>query len=266
MRNVSKVSLVGAGPGDPELLTVKALRLLQSADVVVYDRLVSASILELIPAGVSQIYVGKAPGNHHMDQDEINNLLVTLAHTRHSIVRLKGGDPFVFGRGSEEALFLKQHGIEYEVVPGITAAVACSAYAGVPLTHRGVSNGVRLVIGHCRKDEPLELNWKSLADTDTTLVVYMGMANIPIFQKELIRAGMPAHTPVAFIENGTTNQQRKLITVLGDMYSEAKEYHITSPALVVIGDVVALADELDWFKSESEMQTADYYACDATKN
>lgn len=264
MSEINKVYLVGAGPGDPDLLTVKALRLLQDADVVVYDRLVSEQILQCIHPGTSRIYVGKAPGKHHMVQSEINDLLVSLAKSRKSIVRLKGGDPFVFGRGSEEALYLKQHGIDYEVVPGITAAVACSAYAGVPLTHRGLSNSVRLIIGHSHKAGCLDLNWSSLVDSDTTLVIYMGVSNMALFQTELINAGMSAQTPVALIENGTTPQQRTLITKLTDMQSTAEASDITSPALVVIGEVVTLADELDWFDTEYMTQMAVNY--DSSQN
>ena len=162
------VYLVGAGPGDPGLLTVRALRLIEQADVVVYDRLVSAEILALIPPGVSRIAVGKAPGHHCVPQDQINDLLVGVACKRRRVVRLKGGDPFIFGRGSEEALHLKRHGIPFEVVPGVTSAAAASAYAGIPLTHRGLSRTVHLVTGHQRDDEPLDLPWKEMAGGAST--------------------------------------------------------------------------------------------------
>ncbi|MCK5724377.1 MAG: uroporphyrinogen-III C-methyltransferase, partial [Gammaproteobacteria bacterium] len=203
MNESAKVYLVGTGPGDPDLLTVKALRLLQNADVVIYDRLVSEGILEQIPTGVSKIYVGKQTGNHTLPQDEINELLIKLAETKRTIVRLKGGDPFIFGRGSEEALLLAQNGIRFEVVPGITAASACTTYAGIPLTHRGLSQGVQIVTGHSQSDRPLELDWASLADENKTTVIYMGLANIELISIKLIDAGLPASTPAAAIQNGT---------------------------------------------------------------
>jgi len=245
------VYLVGSGPGDPDLLTVKALRLIQNAEVVVYDRLVSDEILALIPAGIKKVFVGKASGNHHMKQEQINKLLVTLANTNRNIVRLKGGDPFIFGRGSEEAQFLLQHGIDFEYVPGITAASAVSAYAGIPLTHRGIARSVRLITGHCQADQPLELNWNSLADRDTTLVFYMGLANLVQLQQELIKAGLPATTPAAVVENGTTSRQRRCISTLDNLQQDVTQMSIKSPALIIIGDVVSLADELNWFTPQS---------------
>jgi uroporphyrin-III C-methyltransferase len=249
------VYLVGAGPGDPDLLTVKALRLIQQADVIVYDRLISEPILELIPSGTKRIYVGKAPGQHHMDQDDINALLAKLAKTSRTIVRLKGGDPFIFGRGSEEALYLVQQGVRFEYVPGITAAAACSAYAGIPLTHRGVARSVRLITGHCKANHPLELNWKSLADKETTLVFYMGIANLPELKTELIKAGLAATTPAAVIENGSTPRQRHCISTLSELPAEIVRLGIQSPALIVVGDVVSFADQLSWFKPESAIDT-----------
>lgn len=250
------VYLVGAGPGDPDLLTVKALRLINQADVIVYDRLVSQPVVELFPHGTQRIYVGKAPGKHHMGQDEINSLLLKLARTSRKVVRLKGGDPYIFGRGSEEAQFLVQHGVDFEYVPGITAASACSAYAGIPLTHRGIARSVRFITGHCRADQPLELNWKSLADKQTTLVFYMGIASLPQLRKELINAGLDASTPAAAVENGTTSIQRRCISTLDRIASDIKAMSICSPALIIIGDVVSFADELNWFTPQSEMNNA----------
>lgn len=250
MRDEACVYLVGAGPGDPDLLTLKAHRLLQEADVVVYDRLVSQPILDLIPAGTSRIFVGKATGNHHLSQDDINELLVNLARRARRIVRLKGGDPLIFGRGSEEALTLARAGVRFEIVPGITAASACTTYAGIPLTHRGVANSVRFVAGHCRADQPLDLDWRSLADPDTTLVVYMGLANLGAIQRQLLAAGLPANTPAALIENGSTPQQRRLLTRLETLAETAQTEQVVSPALIVIGKVVALAGEMDWFNEE----------------
>ncbi len=241
------VYLVGAGPGDPELLTVKAQRLLQEADVVVYDRLVSPEVLAIVPQGVARICVGKGPGNHSAGQQEINRLLVSLASRGRRVVRLKGGDPFVFGRGSEEAQHLARHGIAFEVVPGVTAATACAAYAGIPLTHRGLATGVHFVTGHRHNNEPLDIVWDKLADPQSTIVVYMGLANVDEICAALIAAGLPGATPAAAIENGTTPAQRRCITTLAELPARISGLHLQSPALFVIGKVVALAHELDWF-------------------
>jgi len=241
------IALVGAGPGDPDLLTVKALRLIQSADVVVYDRLVSAPIIDLIPAGVTRLFVGKQAGSHALPQDEINQLLLNLARGGHRVVRLKGGDPFVFGRGGEEALALAAQGIAFEIVPGITAAAACSAYAGIPLTHRGLAHGVQLVTGHCRRDEPLDLDWRALAAPDLTLCLYMAVAHLDQIARELIAAGRDSATPVAVIERGTTARQRRLLTRLDTLSARVRDAGIGAPAMVVIGAVVSLAEHLDWF-------------------
>jgi uroporphyrin-III C-methyltransferase/precorrin-2 dehydrogenase/sirohydrochlorin ferrochelatase/uroporphyrin-III C-methyltransferase len=240
------VHLVGAGPGDPELLTIKALRLLQQADVVVYDRLVSSAILDLIPAGIKRIYVGKASGHHHFTQDEINELLVRLANANRKVVRLKGGDPYIFGRGGEEVSFLQQHGIHASVVPGITAASAVS-YADIPLTYRGIANGVTLVTGHMREDLELALDWQALVNTGTTLVLYMGLHHLPEICQQLVAAGMPADMPAALIENCSLPGQRRHITRLELLADDARRHAFKPPTLVVIGHVVSLAAELsDW--------------------
>jgi uroporphyrin-III C-methyltransferase/precorrin-2 dehydrogenase/sirohydrochlorin ferrochelatase/uroporphyrin-III C-methyltransferase len=238
------VYLVGAGPGDPDLLTVKAHRLLAQADVVVYDRLVSEDVLALAPAGTTRISVGKAPKNHPVPQDEINRLLVGLAQPGRTVVRLKGGDPFVFGRGSEEAAVLAAHGIRFEVVPGVTAAAACAAAVGVPLTHRGLASGVRFVTGHSRGDAELDLDWRGLADPDTTLVLYMSMATIGQIAGRLIGHGLPASTPAAAINNGTTSRQRHLITTLGEMPERVAAAGFAGPVLFVVGRAVAMAGVL----------------------
>lgn len=241
------VYLVGAGPGDPDLLTVKALRLLQAADVVVYDRLVSAEILDLIPVGVARVYVGKETGKHALPQDEINPLLVRLARKGHKVVRLKGGDPFLYGRGGEEALFLARHQIPFEIVPGITSASACSTYAGIPLIHRGIANRVQFITGHCRADQPLDIDWQGLADSQLTIAIYMGLANLPQIVTGLLAAGRDAATPVAIIENGTTGQQRQCVTTLAEASRAAMQAGVKAPAMIIIGNVVALAEELQWF-------------------
>ncbi|NNG03520.1 MAG: uroporphyrinogen-III C-methyltransferase [Inquilinus sp.] len=236
------VAIVGAGPGDPELLTVKALRLLGDADAVVYDRLVSAEVRALIPAGAMQVFVGKASNCHPTPQDEINDLIVRLARGGRRVVRLKGGDPFVFGRGSEEAEHLALHGVAFEVVPGITAASGCASAAGIPLTHRGLATGVRFVTGHRSHDGDLDLNWSSLADPETTLVVYMGLANLPTIRDRLIEAGLPAETPAAAIACGTTPDERICGGMLADLPELALAEGLKAPVLLVIGRVVALAE------------------------
>ena len=246
------VYIVGAGPGDPELLTVKAMRLLQQADAVIYDRLVSEQIMALVPKGSTRIFVGKETGKHHLTQDEINKLLVSLAMKGRCVVRLKGGDPFVFGRGSEEALQLVKNKIPFEIVPGITASSACTTYAGIPLTHRGLSNGVRFVTGHCRSDKPLDLDWDKLADPNMTLVVYMGMANLSEISTRLVQAGLPADTPAAGIENGTTPQQRKCISTLAQLQDDLEQEDFKAPVMIVIGQVVTLTGSLDWFAVDSQ--------------
>lgn len=260
MQAMGKVFLVGAGPGDPGLLTVKAHELLRSADVVVYDRLVSPAILGLIPDGVMKTCVGKASGHHSVPQEQINELLVELSlqdcGKPRKIVRLKGGDPFVFGRGSEEAIFLHDHGIAFEVVPGVTAAVACSAYAGVPLTHRGLSHGVKLVTGHFLENKRLKLDWRSLADPETTLVIYMGLGSLKKLCTELSNQGMDPATPAVAIQDGTTHRQRRVFGDLATLASRVKSSNLSTPVIVVIGRTVALAGQLEWFTTEREQTDA----------
>ncbi|WP_298241805.1 uroporphyrinogen-III C-methyltransferase [uncultured Bradyrhizobium sp.] len=240
---VGKVYLVGAGPGDPELLTLKAVRALREADVVVYDRLVPPSILATIADGVLQINVGKQAAYHPVPQDEINEMLVRLARAGRTVVRLKGGDPFIFGRGSEEAAELDQAGIPYEVVPGITAAQGCAAAARMPLTHRGLASGVRYVTGHRKANEPLDLDWKSLADPDTTLVVYMGLANIDEIVRNLIAQGLPGTTPVLAVCQGTTSQESRVCTPLEALPVALKDASFSGPVLFIIGKVAGIAQE-----------------------
>jgi uroporphyrin-III C-methyltransferase/precorrin-2 dehydrogenase/sirohydrochlorin ferrochelatase/uroporphyrin-III C-methyltransferase len=256
------VSLVGSGPGDPELLTIKALRLIQQADVVVFDRLVSSEILDMIPHGISQISVGKSPGKHCVPQDQINEIIVDLALSGRRVVRLKGGDPYIFGRGGEEALELRQHGIPFEVVPGVTAAAGCSSYSGIPLTHRGMNHGVRFVTGHLHNDESLDVDWGKLADPDCTLVIYMGLANLQKICNELIRAGLPPSTPAAAIHGGTTRQQQKVISDLSDLPWAVDSAGLKSLVTTIIGEVVRLSDELDWFGA-AEGAGAEIVAYDA---
>ena len=253
MDKAPRVFLVGAGPGDPELLTIKALRLLQSANAVVYDRLVSDEIIDLIPKGVTKIYVGKRCGRHFMTQDQINDLLVRLVQKNHRLVRLKGGDPFMFGRGGEEAQALASHGIDFEVIPGITSASACSTYAGIPLAHRGLSHGVQYITGHCGANKPLDLDWKALAAHDMTLAIYMGLANLPEIVQHLTEAGRSADTPAAIIENGTTPSHRRIVTTLKALPEAAKNNNVCAPAMILIGEVVSLSGALDWFATTKEV-------------
>lgn len=244
------IHIVGAGPGDPELLTVKAVRVLRSADVVVYDKLVSAEILALIPAGATRVFAGKVARDHHMPQRDINALLVSLARSGRRVVRLKGGDPFLFGRGGEEAEALAQAGLPFVVVPGITAGSGCTAYAGIPLTHRGLAHGVRFITGHTMDDGALDLNWASLADADTTLVVYMGRTNVRHIAERLIAHGLSPQTPAAAIIQGTRPEQRTLFATLATLPKRVEEINRPAPTLLVIGRVVALAETLARFRPE----------------
>lgn len=245
--------MVGAGPGDPELLTLKALRVLERAEAVVYDRLVSEEILALIPHGAPRFFAGKSCKEKAMTQHEIHALLVSLARAGRQVVRLKGGDPLLFGRGGEEAQYLAQHHIDFDIIPGITSAQGCAAYAGIPLTHRGLATGVRFLTGHRvtqeEVDDPLDLNWESLADADTTLVVYMGLANLGVISAKLMEHGLAPDTPAAAIAHGTTKQQQVIISTLKEMPQAAAK--LESPTLVIIGKVAALAEELGWFMPDA---------------
>lgn len=252
----SCVSIVGAGPGDPDLLTVKAMRLLGQAEVVVYDKLVSDEILALIPPGATRIFAGKVARHHHMPQDQINRLLVSLARSGRAVVRLKGGDPFFFGRGGEEAAHLAAHGIAFEIVPGITSASGCTAYAGIPLTHRGIAHGVRFITGHAKEDEPLDLDWTSLAAAQTTLVIYMGRITVRRICAQLMANGLAAATPAAVVVNGTRPDQTVTITTLASLPERVEALDLAAPTLLVIGEVVALSGDLRWFVAAGETALA----------
>lgn len=245
------VHIVGAGPGDPELLTVKAARLISNADAVVYDKLVSQEILDMIPKFAKSIYVGKAHGYHQMPQDEINQLLIELCSEYQNIVRLKGGDPFIFGRGSEEALTLQSNDIPFQIVPGITAASACTTYAGIPLTHRGLASSVKFITGHLAADKTLKLDHDGLKDTACTLVFYMAVSSKQEIVNQLINAGRTPCTPVAIIEKGTTGQQRRIVSTLENLVNASDAQGITAPAILVVGEVVSLASKLSWFRNRS---------------
>ena len=243
------VSLVGAGPGDPELLTLKALRILQEADVIVHDRLVSDGILRLGRTDAERIDVGKAMSRHTLPQEDINRLLVSLARKGQRVVRLKGGDPFIFGRGGEEIETLMEEGIPFQIVPGITAAIGCAAYAGIPLTHRDYAQSVSFVTGHSREGLGCQIDWKPFVNTQQTLVIYMGLQAFPAIRDSLIREGADPHRPAAIIEEGTTSSQRVVVGSLESLYEKATAAGIKSPALIIIGEVVRLHSKLTWFGS-----------------
>ncbi|MEQ1067565.1 siroheme synthase CysG [Acinetobacter sp. XH1741] len=240
-----EVYLVGAGPGDPELLTLKALRLMQQADVVIYDRLVSQPILELCRRDATKIYVGKARSNHSVPQDGINALLVEYAQQGKRVCRLKGGDPFIFGRGGEEIQELFQAGVPFQVVPGITAASGCSAYAGIPLTHRDYAQSVRFLTGHLKEGSP-ELPWNELIYENQTLVLYMGLVGLERLCEQLIAHGQRPDMPVALISKGTTPEQKVVVGSLADIASKVTEHQIHAPTLTIIGEVVRLREQLQW--------------------
>jgi uroporphyrin-III C-methyltransferase/precorrin-2 dehydrogenase/sirohydrochlorin ferrochelatase len=240
------VTLVGAGPGDAGLLTINALRALQQADVILHDRLVSDDVLALARRDARRISVGKMAGGHSVGQGRIHELMLEHANAGRNVVRLKGGDPFIFGRGGEELEFLARHGIAYQVVPGITAALACGAYAGIPLTHRDHAQSVRLVTAHT--GESLNgLDWPTLARERQTLALYMGVTGLATIRAELVAHGRATSTPVAIVENGSRADQRVTLTTLGELDAVAREGGICSPALVIVGEVAALAGRLHWF-------------------
>ena len=248
-QSTGKVWLAGAGPGDPELLTVKALKLIQSVDVIIHDRLVSQPIMDLIPASTRRIYVGKERADHAVPQEDINALLVTEARAGHKVLRLKGGDPFIFGRGGEELEELVEAGISFEVVPGITAASGCAAYAGIPLTHRDYAQSVRFITGHLKNDG-VNLHWPEMMDPQQTLVFYMGLFNLSDICERLMSHGLAGETPAALVENATLSNQRIVEGTLGTLAAMAQAHGIFGPSTVIVGEVVAYRQKVKGSSSD----------------
>ena len=244
---MSKVYLTGAGPGELELLTIKALRVIKEADVIIYDRLANADILKEVKSGCEFLYVGKEDGHHTLPQDEINEAIYQASLKYESIVRLKGGDPFVFGRGGEEALYLKERGVAYEIIPGISSAISVPAYAGIPVTQRGIATAFKVVTGHLSADKNSTIHWEEFK-SDDTIVFLMGLKNLRGICKNLLAIGKAQDYPVAVISKGTTAEQKVVVGTLQDIVQKAKG--IPTPALIVVGEVVNLRKDLAWFGSE----------------
>ena len=242
-----KVYLVGAGPGDPKLITLRAVELIKKADVVLYDRLVSKKILAMIPKRAVSIYVGRAVGDDTTHQDSTNELMVKYAKLKKSVVRLKGGDPIIFGRGGEEAEFLKSFNVKYEIIPGITSGIGSATYAGIPLTHRQFASSVVFVTGHEDPEKKTEVvKWKKLAKSVDTIVIMMGLSRISVISKKLIDGGMAKDMPVAVIQNGTTSKQRMIKGTISNISNKIKRNKITPPTNIIIGRVVDLSDIIGW--------------------
>jgi uroporphyrin-III C-methyltransferase len=243
-----KVFICGAGPGDPKLITLKAIEILNTCDIVLYDRLVCKEIIDQIPDTVEKVYVGRSIGDSTTHQDDTNNLMVEQAREGKIVLRLKGGDPFIFGRGGEEAEYLFEHNIEFEIIPGITSAIGSAAYAGIPLTHRQFASSVAIVTGHedPEKNEPA-VDWNKLAETVSTIVILMGIERLESISHNLIKAGLSKETDIAVIENGTTIKQRVVKGTLFDIIKKVKRAKIKPPAVIIIGKVVSLQEKLRWF-------------------
>lgn len=249
--NPGKVYLVGAGPGDPKLITVYGLECIQQADVIAYDRLVNPALLENAKEGAELIFCGKSPGKHHLIQEQIHELLVSKALEGKVVTRLKGGDPCVFGRGAEEAEVLVEHGIEYEIVPGITAGIAAPAYAGIPVTHREFASSFAIVTGHGREEKGQDhLNWSALANGIDTIAFYMSVGNLEFISKKLIDNGKRSTTPVAVIEWGTTDHQRTITGTLETIHDIVLQEGFHNPSMVLVGEVVQLRKKIQWFEKQ----------------
>ena len=242
-----KVFIVGAGPGDPKLITLKAVESIKSADIVLYDRLVSKKIVAMIPKRAEKMYVGRDVGDDYKHQDTTNDLMVKFAKKNKIVVRLKGGDPFIFGRGGEEAEFLRKHKVKYEIIPGITSGIGSAEYSGIPLTHRKFASSVVFVTGHedAKKSEGV-VDWKKLAKAVDTIVIMMGLSRLDIISKKLISGGLSKNTPVAVIQNGTTDEHRMIKGTLSNISKKISEAKIKPPSIIVVGKVVNLSDKIGW--------------------
>ncbi|MCM3195875.1 uroporphyrinogen-III C-methyltransferase [Priestia megaterium] len=249
---MGKVYLVGAGPGDPDLITLKGLKAIQQADVILYDRLVNKDLLEYAKSDADIIYCGKLPNYHTLKQETINNFLVKFAKKGKIVTRLKGGDPFVFGRGGEEAEALVQQGISFEIVPGITSGIAAAAYAGIPVTHREYSASFAFVAGHRKDSEHDAIKWDSLAKGVDTLAIYMGVRNLPYICQQLMKYGKTSATPIALIHWGTCADQRTVTGTLGTIVDIVKEEQIENPSMIIVGEVVNFHDRLNWFEKTGQ--------------
>ncbi|MCU7856749.1 MAG: siroheme synthase CysG, partial [Candidatus Thiodiazotropha sp. (ex Lucinoma borealis)] len=250
---MGEVYLVGAGPGDPDLLTFRALRLMQQADVVVYDRLVAKAILDMTRHNAEHIYVGKERDKHAMRQEEINQLLAKLAKQGKRVLRLKGGDPFIFGRGGEEIDTLAEEGVPFQVIPGITAAAGCASYSGIPLTHRDYAQAVTFVTGHL-KDGTMNLNWEMLAQPNQTTVFYMGLVGLPVICRELQNHGVADDMPIALIQQGTTHKQRVFTGTLRNILDIVEKERPKPPTLIIVGRVVELQEKLAWYEAPPDSE------------
>jgi uroporphyrin-III C-methyltransferase len=254
---MGKVYLVGAGPGDPELITVKGLTCIQQADVILYDRLVNEQLLQHAKEGADLIYCGKLPNYHTMQQETINHFLVKHAKKGKVVVRLKGGDPFIFGRGGEEAESLAKHNIPFEIVPGITSGIAAPAYAGIPVTHRDLSASFAIVTGHRREGKEDTTNWEALANGVDTLAIYMGVGNLPYIIDQLTTHGKSPQTPVALVQWGTLDDQRTVTGTLATIVDIVQQEQVTNPSMIVVGEVVGLREKLQWFETEEVVQMSE---------
>ena len=251
---MGKVYLVGAGPGDIDLITVKGLNCIKESDVILYDRLVNEELLNYAKKGAKLIYCGKRPGYHAMIQERINRLLVKYAKQGKCVTRLKGGDPFVFGRGGEEAEILVDHGISFEIVPGITSGIAAPAYAGIPVTHRDLSASFAIVTGHLRADAPDTIQWEHLAHGVDTLAIYMGVGNLPYICEQLMKYGRSEDTPVALIHWGTTSEQETITGTLSTIVEIVRKSNIKNPSMIIVGEVVRLREKISWFEQMKQSE------------
>ncbi len=254
---MAKVYLVGAGPGDPDLITIKGMKSIKIADVILYDRLVNEELLSYAKPDAELVFCGKSPESHILQQERINELLVEYSKAGKVVTRLKGGDPFVFGRGAEEAEVLAQHGIEFEIVPGITSGIAAAAYAGIPVTHREYSSSFAFVAGHRKNFEEDNIKWEWLAKGVDTLAIYMGVKNLPFIQKKLVDFGKSKETPVAVINWGTLCKQKTVVGTLENISEIVKLEKIENPCMIIVGEVVRMREKIKWFEKLKPLEPSE---------